>query len=239
MTPVEPSEPLSKLVVWRVDLDDHAGFDLLTADERERAERFVRAEKRHEFTVARSALRSVLGEALDTDPREVVFGYGEHGRPQLDGEQALGPGRPLNFNLSHSSGMALIAVGQAEQLGVDVEERSDGRPLGRLAQRFFSHREILEYRSFAESEAVDVFYRGWTRKEAYLKAWGTGLTFSSRGFSLSFGESDCRVVETGMPGDDGQGWSFCDLDVGSSHAACVCWRGDHVAREPELRVFRS
>ena len=66
-----------------------------------------------------------------------------------------------------------------------------------------------------EADAVDVFYRGWTRKEAYLKAWGTGLTFSSRGFSLSFGEQDCRVVETGMPGDDGRGWSFSDLDVGA------------------------
>ncbi|MEM1247255.1 MAG: 4'-phosphopantetheinyl transferase superfamily protein [Acidobacteriota bacterium] len=219
------------LEVWRVDLDEHVGFDLLSSEERARADRFVREAKRHEFTVARSALRAVLAEALGRDPREISFGYGEHGRPELE------DGGSLNFNLSHSSGMALIAVGETSQLGVDVEERQDGRPLGRLAQRFFSHGEILEYRSFPESEAVDVFYRGWTRKEAYLKAWGTGLTFSSRGFSLSFDRDECRVVETGMPGDDGRDWSFCDLDVGASHAACVCWRGAVPGLVPNLRLF--
>ena len=219
------------LDVWRVNLDEHQGFDLLSDDERKRADRFLIAAKRHEFTVARSALRQVLARRLERSPESLVFELGEHGRPELPDENQL------NFNLSHSEGVALIALAPVEFLGVDVERRRDGRPFGRLAQRFFSTLETRDYQTQDEPDPAIVFYRGWTRKEAYLKAWGTGLTFSSRRFSLSLGEEAARVLETGMPGDDGAGWTFADLDLGASHAACVCWRGSELA--PRLRAFET
>ena len=158
---MDPDAP-EPLDVWRVDFGSLGDLDLLSPEERERADRFLIPEKQLEFRVARSALRRVLSERLGLAPEDLVFELGEHGRPEL-------PDHPnLNFNLSHSSGVALIALAKAELLGVDVECRRDGRPFGRLAQRFFSTAETREYQG--QDDDLEAFYRGWTRKEAYLKA---------------------------------------------------------------------
>ncbi len=208
----------SRLDVWRIEIDELEGLDLLTGEETKRAERYLLEAKQREYTVARSAMRRILSLYVEVPESEIEFQTGEHGRPEL-------PGVAWNFNLSHSDGMALLGVGQRDLLGVDVERRREGRPFGRLARRFFSVAEARSFQRLAEESEETVFYRGWTRKEAYLKAWGTGLTFSSRGFSLTLEPQDALLVETQMPGDDGRGWHFRDLDVGSLHAACVCWRG--------------
>ena len=215
---MHPTGVRSSIDLWRVDLRRHAGLDLLSEGERERARRFLLAAKRLEFTVSRSALRRVLSHRTGAPAEELEFDVGEHGRPRLRGESEM------NFNVSHSSGLALIAVGHVDLLGVDVEARREGREFRRLAERFFSALEVGELR--ASSDPVEeLFYRGWTRKEAYLKAWGTGLSFSSRRFSLSLAPGHSRLLETEMPGDDGSGWHFRDVDVGEGHAACICWRG--------------
>jgi 4'-phosphopantetheinyl transferase len=209
--------------VWRIDLRARpAGEEVLTADERERAARLRIEAKRRQYRTARTALRVVLGSYLDRPPAELELQLGEHGKPEL-------PGSGVSFNLSHSGNLALLAVANGElRLGIDVEEMAAQRAHDRLARRFFSTHEADRYAGLPERERVDAFYRLWTRKEAYLKAWGTGLTFSSRRFTLETSPGSGKLLlATEMPLDrDPRAWWFESVDPGRGYAATVCWQGE-------------
>ncbi|HVS13835.1 MAG TPA: 4'-phosphopantetheinyl transferase superfamily protein [Thermoanaerobaculia bacterium] len=224
--------------LWRVDLDAPQGEpELLDPAERARADRFLVEAPRRQFARGRAALRRVLGPALGVEPGAVRFEVGPHGRPSLARDAhgaAVAAG--VDFNLSHSGMMTLIGVafagtGAAVQLGVDVEEERANRPLDRLAERFFAPPEAAQYRVLPAPERVAAFYRGWTRKEAYLKAWGTGLTFSSRRFVVDLaataaGELGGDVLRsTEMAGDDSSGWRFVDLRLAPGYPGALCVRG--------------
>jgi 4'-phosphopantetheinyl transferase len=247
--------------LWRVDLAAPQGEpELLDAAERARAERFLVDSPRRQFARARAALRRVLGRALGVAPLDVRFEIGPHGRPSLARDaHAAAVAAGVDFNLSHSGTMALIGVafpgagsgpgsdaGAVFQLGVDVEEERANRPLDRLAERFFAPPEVEQYRALDASERVAAFYCGWTRKEAYLKAWGTGLTFSSRRFVVDLvapaggapGAGGELLRSTEMPGDDRSGWRFVDLRLAPAYPGALCVRGPlrevrRFALEPE------
>lgn len=212
-----------RIHVWRIEL---AGTPPspgpLVTDEHRRAERLLSPEGRRRYRNARTALRLLLGRYLGRDPATVEIRVGRHGKPEL-------PGGELSFNLTHSEDLALLAVTpEPLALGIDVEERNDGRPIDRLAERFFSEPEARSYAALPPTERVAAFYRLWTRKEAYLKAWGTGLTFSSRRFTLALDPGAGRLLrETEMPGDDDPGrWWFQDLDPQAGFAAAIAWPGE-------------
>jgi 4'-phosphopantetheinyl transferase len=163
----------------------------------------------------------LLGPYTGREPASLEIRTGAHGKPELAGSGA-------SFNLSHSGDLALLAVALGDlQLGIDVEESRPTRPLDRMADRFFSAAEASAYAMLPASERVASFYRLWTRKEAYLKAWGTGLTFSSRRFSLSLEPgSGALLSHTEMRSDDdASAWWFEELEPGPGFAAAVCWRG--------------
>ena len=209
--------------VWRIDLrKPPAGEAVLTADERERAARLRIEAKRTQYVTARTALRVLLGRYLDRAPAELELELGEHGKPEL-------PRSGVSFNLSHSGHVALLAVTSGDlRLGVDVEEMVAQRAHDRLARRFFSTHEADSYATLPEGERADAFYRLWTRKEAYLKAWGTGLSFSSRRFTLETAPgSGNLLLATEMPLDrDPRAWWFESVDPGRGYVAAVCWQGE-------------
>ncbi len=188
--------------LWRVDLrqtaetsgtttnegrTDQAGLDeeslaLLTSSERSRAGRLRIESKRRQFVRTRSQLRRVLARYLEAEPLEIEIEAGEHGKLEVIGGPA--------FNVSHSGQLAVIAIAasglcEETQLGVDIERQRSGRPLDRMAQRFFADRESAVYSALEEGERETDFYRRWALKEAYVKALGTGLTYSSRAFVLA------------------------------------------------------
>jgi 4'-phosphopantetheinyl transferase len=211
-----------RIDVWRIRLDGEPAVALLSEDERRRAERLLGADRRRQFANARAALRVLLGRYLEGVPEAVELRLGRNGKPEL-------PHTELSFNLSHSGDLALLAVASAGTvLGIDLEEVSTARPLDRMAQRFFSTVEAARYASLSPPERAGAFYRLWTRKEAYLKAWGTGLTFSSRRFTLELGPGPGRLLSsTEMPGDDDpRAWWFEDLDAAPGFVAALCWRGE-------------
>jgi 4'-phosphopantetheinyl transferase len=173
--------------VWLVPLRCAAGVvehcaGLLSADERERAERFYFERDRRRYMRARAALRAVLGGYLDTDPRDLVFSYGGHGKPALGGRFA----DTLAFNVSHSEETALIAVGARGDIGVDIEavRRLDDRD--DLAFRMFSTEESSTLRALHEEHRDLAFFTCWTRKEAYVKAVGDGLALPLDRFTVTF-----------------------------------------------------
>jgi len=157
--------------IWRVDLDAlgyPSWFDeLLSPDERSRAGRFYFERDRRRFTVGRALLRIILGNHLDRDPTELGFTYSSRGKPALVAD-------PLTFNLSHSHGLALYAIGCDRPVGIDLEKIRPIQALA-LAQRFFSLPEASLLDHLPKSEQQWIFFRLWTSKEACLKALGEGI----------------------------------------------------------------
>ena len=206
--------------VWPFTLDSALAVpEMLDHFEQARLRRIRSRSKRIEFLVGRSMLRRILGDVLDINPSEVCLGYGVHGKPRLLGGE-------LNFNLSHSGHRALVAISTGGRVGVDVEYQRARRPFQKLSRRFFAEAEDRWLRTLPAPERVEGFYRVWTLKESYLKAIGTGLSFSSRGFALDLECSPPCLMATEYPGDEPNRWHFATLELGSGYAAALCWDGE-------------
>lgn len=220
--PLDPSaEPLAggQLDLWavRVDRCSEQDWARLNPKEVARAERLLIERKRVQQVASRSALRAILSGYLGGDPRDIEFSYGAHDKPSV--EQG-----GLSFNLSHSGCWALLGVASQGKLGVDVEEARDKRAFVEISERFFSAPERAALSRLQGDAQRVAFYRAWTRKEAYLKAWGTGLTFASSRFCVDFGpNTPGRVLHSEMPGDEPSQWHFVDLELEPRYPAAVCW----------------
>jgi 4'-phosphopantetheinyl transferase len=140
----------------------------LTDDEQARAERFRLRRVRDQFIAARGRLRELLGHYLNLRPQEIPLLYADGGKPHLPAEL------PLHFNLSHTDGLAVFAIGRS-RIGVDVERYRTIADADNLVSRFFARRECEEFQALPASERQAAFLRAWTRKEAVLKAIGRGV----------------------------------------------------------------
>jgi 4'-phosphopantetheinyl transferase len=171
-TPAVVRLDAGRVDVWRADLDG-AGegvVELLSAEERERAGRFVREEDGRRWARARGVLRVLLGRYLGADPGGLRFVVGEHGKPALEG----GDGE-LRFNVSHSSGVALYAFARGREVGVDVELPRRAIDAVALAERTFGEAEAERLRMLDPPAREREFLRLWARHEAQLKCRGTGI----------------------------------------------------------------
>lgn len=155
----------------------------LSADERARAERFRFERDRTRFGAARGLLRSLLGWSLGVRPSELGFAYGRRGKPSL-------PAAELYFNVSHSGGLGLFALTRVGEVGVDIEEERPLQDLEPIAARFFSARESAALLALPEAERRPAFFRCWTRKEAFIKATGDGLSRPLDAFDVAFGRDE-------------------------------------------------
>lgn len=217
----------NEIHLWRVNLNQPAEvyrtcFGTLTPDERERAGRFCFDRHRRQFVIARGALRSVLSQYLDRPPSQLRFVYSSFGKPEVEGEE--GRGR-LRFNLSHAEGVALIALTCGREVGVDVEVVREEFPGMEIAEGYFSAREVETLRSLPEEARTAAFFLYWTRKEAYIKALGEGLSHPLRQFSVSLGDGESSVLaEPEGVAPEASVWTVKGLSVGGSHAAAVAFR---------------
>jgi len=177
-----PGIPPACIDVWRIDLaaaaDLPESFALLDAGEQARAQRFHFPEHRRRFIVAHAAVRRILARRLDTSPQAIEFVRNDHGKPFLKAHDA-----PV-FSLSHSHEMALCAVAAAGELGVDIEHRRAVEHAD-LAQRFFAPDEVAALAALPAERQADGFFACWSRKEAYSKAKGLGLSLPLDSFAVS------------------------------------------------------
>ncbi|MER3432010.1 MAG: 4'-phosphopantetheinyl transferase [Leptolyngbya sp. ERB_1_1] len=151
--------------IWQINLDTIAPpFEILSLDERSRADRFKFDHHRQRFIAGRGFLRSLLARYLNADPTTLEFHYGSHGKPFLKDSA-------IQFNLAHSQHLALYAVTRDRAVGIDVEQVRAVEPLAALVQRFFLPAEARTIQA-----QPDLFFQYWTCKEAFLKATGTGLS---------------------------------------------------------------
>ena len=173
--------------VWHAALDRDEKTLLsfestLSPEEKTRADRFHFVNDRNRFVAARGVLRELLGKYLNRSPAGLEFSYGKHGKPFLSGERAS---NGLNFNLSHSAGLAVYAIARERNLGIDVEHIRAGSAGEDIARRFFSAREVSDLQSLPAESRVQGFFHCWTRKEAYLKATGMGLQIALDSFAVN------------------------------------------------------
>lgn len=156
---------------------------VLSSEEYLRADRFIREAHRRNFQVSQGLLRLILADYLGRAPETIVFSRHSHGKPFIEGN-------PIFFNLSHSNGCVVVAISKAVELGVDVEYLEGDHDFDALIARFFSMDERRAYEAFSQNDRREAFFRAWTRKEAYLKATGLGLSFPLNQFSVSLDSSE-------------------------------------------------
>lgn len=148
--------------------------ETLSIDERSRAGRFRIERDRSQFVAARGILRLILGCYLGDEPGAFRFCYEKNGKPRL--ENACGK-TGIQFNLSHSEGLALYVFTQDHEVGVDLERIQDLPEMEKIVEQFFSVRERIAFAALPMSEKKETFFSWWTRKEAFTKATGDGLSY--------------------------------------------------------------
>jgi 4'-phosphopantetheinyl transferase len=193
--------------------------ELLSADERERAGRFVFDHLRSSFTLSRGAMRVLLGRCLDARPAAIRFTYGEKGKPALES-----PGR-IRFNVSHSGDLALFAITLDCEIGVDIERIHAMQDFAGIAKRFFSTEEEMDLMSLPEDQREAAFFRCWTRKEAYIKAIGDGFSAPLDGFAVTLRvDAPARLTHIAGDASAAAAWTVHDLEIEAGYAAALAYR---------------
>jgi 4'-phosphopantetheinyl transferase len=195
----------------------------LAPDEQARAERFYFRKDRERFIVARGLLRVILSRYLDTKPGQLRFCYGLNGKPSL----VTTPGQDtLNFNSSHSQGLALYAITRNREIGIDLEYIDTDFACEQVAEQFFSSREKATLRTLPTKMKHEAFLTCWTRKEAYIKARGEGLSFPLDQFDVSMipGEPALLANTRGDP-QEASRWSLRELRPSTSYMAALAVEG--------------
>jgi 4'-phosphopantetheinyl transferase len=197
-------------------------YELLSVDERARASGFKVEEARSSFIVSRGFLRTLLGDALAGAPETIHFEEGGHGKPLLSGAHA---DSGIEFNVSHSGDLFLYAVSRGRTVGVDIERQKEGLAVESIAQRYFASGEARSLLEQAPEQRLSNFYRCWTRKEAYLKAKGTGLTTKLQAFEVTFlPDVPPALLHTEIDGEDPADWQVFDVPVPDGYVAALVAR---------------
>lgn len=218
--------------LWRVELASVAKGEqrweqILSADERARAARFHFPRDRQYFTATRAMLRTILAGYTASDPKDLVLRYSDNGKPSLSPGSPGNAGTQIEFNVSHSGDVALLAFTQGRALGVDVEYVREDFDHETIARRFFSVQEQGQLAAFAPAERYVGFFRCWTRKEAYIKAQGTGLSLPLDQFDVSLRPGEARVLLSTRPDStEAAHWSLQEVPAGDGYVAALCVRGD-------------
>lgn len=215
----------NEIHVWYASLNKPVlqYYCLLSTDERRRAERFHFEEDKKRFIVRRGILRTILGHYLNVESGRLQFCYGKNGKPALAdkfGEAAI------RFNMSCSEAIALYAFTSDYEIGVDIERIRDISEMEQIAKRFFSTRENAVFHTLSKSERKEAFFNFWTRKEAFLKATGDGLSRPLNRFDVTLVPGEpARLLRIEGDTEEAQHWSIQDLKPASGFAAALVIKG--------------
>jgi 4'-phosphopantetheinyl transferase len=219
--------PEEEVHVWRTTLSMAAsGFaqllHLLSPDERERALRFHFEIDQRRSVIARGYLRLLLGRILDTPAESLRFESNEFGKPGLATSQSL------QFNVSHSGELILIAIARHRAVGVDVERIRTDLELDSIAARFFSANERKILSSLVGPARCQAFFACWTRKEAYVKATGLGLSVALDQFDVSLlPHEEPGLLATRNNPLEASRWTFRELDLSRDYVATLAASGSN------------
>ncbi|MEO8218659.1 MAG: 4'-phosphopantetheinyl transferase superfamily protein [Acidobacteriota bacterium] len=225
------------LLATSLNIDSSAleeGCALLSVDERERADRFRFPRHARRFIHARAFMRRTLSWYLDRDPAALRFNYGPEGKPSLP--------FTISFNQSDSEELAVLAVTLSRQVGVDIESLRSIANAEELAHRFFSPGETRDLMAITEEERDRAFLACWTRKEAYLKATGEGLTRPLSQFRVVVDPClEPRLISVELDPAEERRWSMAHLEPGVGYIGALVIEGRgasvHWVDGPFVRSF--
>lgn len=212
--------------VWRIALEDPvpAGArTTLSESEQTRATAFRFPHLTARYVASHAAMRAILSQYTGVPPEAIAFAASKAGKPVLAGERAA---RTPRFNLSHSHDLALLAVARLREVGVDIEYTRVGRARFDPLHGFFSRAECLALGALDPARLQDACYQCWTRKEAFLKARGDGLTLDLDAFDVSCDPDEPpRILARRGTAADEREWSIFDLHPGAGFAAAGAIEG--------------
>ncbi len=214
--------------VWqtRLDLADNIiseYFNLLDKKEQQRALKFKIEDKYRQFVISRGLLRQILGLTLAMDPSSLQFHYEKLGKPYV---QECSAGKQINFNVSHSHDIAVIAVTLDRVVGIDIEKQRDDIDHNKLAKRYFSSLEYDCFNQCHDDIRSRVFYTCWTRKEAVVKATGKGIAYGLNKFDVSIHPDDPpEILHTHWDPNEKSQWIMRDLDTDVGFVASLASKG--------------
>ena len=191
---------VSALPCWQALLDSH---------EAARAAHFRFEGDRNRYIACHGILRMVLGRYVDRAPAALRFDLGSHGKPCLRDSD-------LQFNLSHSRHLALFAISRDLTVGCDVEFHDERFLAENIPEHFFSRAEVAELHAMPPSDRLAAFFAGWTRKEAYIKARGLGLSLPLNSFDVSLAPSVQPALYRGC-----DGWSARCVEPAPHFSAAI------------------
>lgn len=216
--------------LWLDDLSCHSLQQLLyeiplSDEEQQRAAAFYFAEHRRHYVLAHQYLRWVLSQYLALSPEKIRFATNTYGKPELVEFQNV---LQLQFNLSHSDCFIAVGVGKTHALGVDIETIKTNKDITTLAEHCFSLPEWQHFSSIVTAQQQAEFYRHWARKEAYIKALGTGLHTSTASFSIDLEPADnpTPVIDTNSREAKWKIWSI--EPTGLKNCACAVATQDSI-----------
>ncbi len=229
---LRPSDHLSlkdnEIHIWRADLNQkllyvEMLFNTLIPDERQRAVNYYFEKDRQRFIVARGILRKILGKYLNIPSAQIRFSSNRYGKPDLD----VGTDDNwLCFNVSYSRELALYAVTRRQEVGLDVEFIDEKSANLEIAERFFSPTEVSNLKTLPVHLQTAAFFSCWTRKEAYIKAVGKGLSHSLQQFTVSvIPEELFPLLSTADNFQEPGHWSLITLSPDPNYAAALAVEG--------------
>jgi len=210
--------------VWTASLDAAGAslpelWDELVPDERARADRFRTPQLRRRFIVARVVLRRLLKTYAPSHLPGLRIGYGSNGKPRLV------DATDLRFNVSHAEDTALYAIASGGEVGIDVEATMRNVDVDGVARHAFSANECEVLAALAPDARREAFFRIWTRKEAYVKARGEGLSYPTRSFTVSCGRAGNALLHDERDEHAPERWHVSDIEAPPGFAAALAIEG--------------
>jgi 4'-phosphopantetheinyl transferase len=207
--------------LWKIDLRCESTDEMkasLSRDEHHRAARFHFDRDRQRFLLAHASLRMVLGRYLGVAPASLAFSQNEFGKPFLINPEAAG----FHFNLSHSEDLALVSVTREREVGVDIEFIRPNFATIDVAEHFFSVAEVYTLTGLDPDYRTQGFFNCWTRKEAYIKARGEGLSLALDSFDVSLApDVPVALLQTRFDPSDVSRWSLHEIFPAPNYAAAI------------------
>lgn len=214
--------------IWRARLDLPADFlktleATLSVEEIQRADRFHFQGDKDRFIAAHGCLRDILARYQHWEPGQVNFSTNDYGKPALSPDS---PGLKMDFNLSHSDDFALMAVTWERKVGIDLERIRQGISAQVIARQYFSKSEFAELLRLPSEQREIGFFNCWTRKEAYIKAQGLGLSLPLDSFDVSLGPNEPVILRATRPDpQEAARWTLLSLEVSPDYAAALAVEG--------------
>jgi 4'-phosphopantetheinyl transferase len=215
--------------VWRLDLENLSPntinfcYQLLSQDEKYRAERFYFKDDRDRFINTRAFLRYLLGSYTDFEPSMIEFSYNYYGKPSLSSKTKKSP---IHFNLTHSKDIVLYAFSFNYLLGIDIEYIRHDIQWKEIADSLFSENENSIIENIDPKLQIEVFYQCWTRKEAFLKGLGLGLSIPLNQFEVSMRPDEVEVqLKINWNAQEGLDWKLWNLPSINSYSVALATRG--------------